>query len=57
MTIAEEGGNGKDILLKKGAYKDMDACLMCKHLLTPQLIGLTINSKKVPSCSWAPFIY
>jgi amidohydrolase len=28
-TPAEETGNGKDILLKSGAYKDMDACLMC----------------------------
>ena len=25
---AEEGGNGKDILLSKGAYDKMDICLM-----------------------------
>jgi amidohydrolase len=28
-TPGEEGGNGKDILLKHGAYKEMDICLMC----------------------------
>ncbi|XP_006455229.1 hypothetical protein AGABI2DRAFT_138470 [Agaricus bisporus var. bisporus H97] len=28
-TPAEEGGDGKAILLKEGAYKGMDACLMC----------------------------
>ncbi|EKM56702.1 uncharacterized protein PHACADRAFT_183302 [Phanerochaete carnosa HHB-10118-sp] len=28
-TPAEEGGGGKIILLDKGAYEDMDACLMC----------------------------
>jgi amidohydrolase len=28
-TPAEEDGNGKEILLKNGAYEDMDACLMC----------------------------
>ncbi|KAG6841058.1 hypothetical protein C0991_002269 [Blastosporella zonata] len=28
-TPAEEGGNGKIVLLEKGAYKDMSACLMC----------------------------
>ncbi|KAH0582564.1 hypothetical protein H2248_010500 [Termitomyces sp. 'cryptogamus'] len=27
-TPAEEGGGGKVILLKRGAYKDMDVCLM-----------------------------
>ncbi|KAG6873513.1 hypothetical protein C0995_014781 [Termitomyces sp. Mi166 len=27
-TPAEEGGGGKIILLKKGAYKDMDVCVM-----------------------------
>ncbi|KAF8347836.1 hypothetical protein F5887DRAFT_954361 [Amanita rubescens] len=28
-TPAEEGGGGKVILLERGGYKDMDACLMC----------------------------
>ena len=28
-TLAEEEGGGKAILLKKGAYKEMDFCLMC----------------------------
>lgn len=27
-TPAEEGGGGKNILIKRGAYKSMDACLM-----------------------------
>ena len=26
--VAEEGGAGKAILLEKGAYEEMDACLM-----------------------------
>jgi hypothetical protein len=29
IFAAEEGGNGKIILIKRGAYKEMDACLMC----------------------------
>jgi metal-dependent amidase/aminoacylase/carboxypeptidase family protein len=28
INLAEEGGQGKVILLKKGAYKEMHACLM-----------------------------
>ncbi|PFH51825.1 hypothetical protein AMATHDRAFT_74704 [Amanita thiersii Skay4041] len=28
-TPAEEGGGGKVILLERGGYEDMDACLMC----------------------------
>ncbi|KAG5638558.1 hypothetical protein H0H81_011904 [Sphagnurus paluster] len=31
-TPAEEGGGGKIILLKKDAYKEMDACLMQVHV-------------------------
>ena len=27
-TPAEEGGSGKAILLERGAYEEMDACLM-----------------------------
>jgi len=26
--VAEEGGGGKQILLDRGGYKDMDACIM-----------------------------
>ena len=28
LIVAEEGGAGKAILLEKGAYQEMDACLM-----------------------------
>jgi len=28
-NLGEEGGSGKVKLLEKGAYKDMDICLMC----------------------------
>jgi Xaa-Arg dipeptidase len=28
-AAAEESGHGKILLLKEGAYKEMDACLMC----------------------------
>jgi len=28
-TPAEEGGGGKIILIERGGYKDMDACVMC----------------------------
>jgi metal-dependent amidase/aminoacylase/carboxypeptidase family protein len=28
-SIGEEGGSGKVILLEKGSYEGMDACLMC----------------------------
>ena len=28
ISVAEEGGSGKVALLEKGAYKDMDVCLM-----------------------------
>jgi metal-dependent amidase/aminoacylase/carboxypeptidase family protein len=27
-SIGEEGGGGKVILLERGAYDDMDACIM-----------------------------
>lgn len=29
--VAEEGGGGKVILLERGGYKDMDACIMYVH--------------------------
>ncbi|KZT07145.1 amidohydrolase [Laetiporus sulphureus 93-53] len=34
-TPAEEGGGGKISLLKRGAYKEMDACIMCHPSGTP----------------------
>ncbi|TFK97686.1 hypothetical protein BDV98DRAFT_574031 [Pterulicium gracile] len=51
-TPAEEGGSGKVILLDKGAYKDMAACLMCHPAPGPQGSAslsscLAINGKKV----------
>lgn len=36
-TPAEEGGYGKVALLDKGAYKDMDVCLMCHPAPGPPL--------------------
>ncbi|KAH9994553.1 aminoacylase 1-like protein 2 [Russula compacta] len=35
-TPAEEGGQGKVILLDKGAYKGLDACLMCHPAPGPE---------------------
>ncbi|KAH9962121.1 hypothetical protein BC827DRAFT_1199040 [Russula dissimulans] len=35
-TPAEEGGQGKVILLEKGAYRGMDACLMCHPAPGPE---------------------
>ncbi|KAH9990559.1 hypothetical protein BJV77DRAFT_1123289 [Russula vinacea] len=29
LPVPEEGGAGKQILLERGAYKDMDVCIMC----------------------------
>ncbi|GLB39888.1 putative peptidase dimerisation domain containing protein [Lyophyllum shimeji] len=43
-TPAEEGGSGKVILLEKGAYKDMSACLMCHPAPGP------IGSVSLSSC-------
>lgn len=42
-TPAEEGGGGKIILLKRGGYKDMDACIMC-HPAAGQLHSVSIGS-------------
>ncbi|TFY81729.1 hypothetical protein EWM64_g2285 [Hericium alpestre] len=36
MCIAEEGGSGKGILLEKGAYEGIDACLMCHPAAGPK---------------------
>ena len=35
-TPAEEGGAGKAILIEKGAYEEMDICLMCHPGPGPQ---------------------
>jgi len=43
-TPAEEGGSGKVILLEKGAYQDMDICLMCHPAPGP------IGSVALSSC-------
>ncbi|KAF9485625.1 hypothetical protein BDN70DRAFT_889944 [Pholiota conissans] len=43
-TPAEEGGSGKVILLEKGAYQGMDACLMCHPAPGP------IGSVSLSSC-------
>lgn len=34
-TPAEEGGGGKEILLQRGAYRHMDACVMCHPIGNP----------------------
>ncbi|KAG5642255.1 hypothetical protein DXG03_003356 [Asterophora parasitica] len=43
-TPAEEGGSGKIILLKNGAYEEMSACLMCHPAPGP------IGSVSLSSC-------
>ncbi|KAJ7180702.1 hypothetical protein C8R46DRAFT_1070306 [Mycena filopes] len=43
-TPAEEAGGGKIILLERGAYKDMDLCVMCHPSPGP------INSANVGTC-------
>ncbi|KAF8960876.1 hypothetical protein BDZ97DRAFT_1921766 [Flammula alnicola] len=43
-TPAEEGGSGKVVLLEKGAYQGMDACLMCHPAPGP------IGSVSLSSC-------
>ncbi|KAF5384097.1 hypothetical protein D9615_003262 [Tricholomella constricta] len=43
-TPAEEGGSGKIILLEKGAYKEMSACLMCHPAPGP------VGSVSLTSC-------
>ncbi|PPR01776.1 hypothetical protein CVT26_013177 [Gymnopilus dilepis] len=39
---AEEGGGGKVILLERGAYKEMDACIMCASSCTGASQALTL---------------
>uniref|UniRef100_A0A8H7XUH5 Peptidase M20 domain-containing protein 2 n=1 Tax=Psilocybe cubensis TaxID=181762 RepID=A0A8H7XUH5_PSICU len=43
-TPAEEGGSGKVVLLEKGAYEGMDACLMCHPAPGP------VGSVSLTSC-------
>jgi hypothetical protein len=49
--LAEEGGNGKDILLSKGAYEQMDVCLMQVVLCPCSHMGLRLIRFKVSPCS------
>ncbi|KAG5350838.1 hypothetical protein C0989_009061 [Termitomyces sp. Mn162] len=49
-SIAEEVGNGKVVLLDKGAYQNMDACLMSVYPFLAVL--LLIWKPKVSSCPW-----
>ena len=38
-TAAEESGAGKQILLDRGAYKDMDVCIMYVPEFFPPLLS------------------
>ncbi|KAG0709309.1 hypothetical protein DFH29DRAFT_978853 [Suillus ampliporus] len=48
-TPAEEGGGGKIILLERGAYKGMDACLMCHPSPGPELTSYVVSSLAMQS--------
>ncbi|KAG1876439.1 amidohydrolase [Suillus subalutaceus] len=48
-TPAEEGGGGKIILLERGAYKGMDACLMCHPSPGPELSSFVVSSLAMQS--------
>ena len=37
-TPAEEGGGGKCVMLERGAYDDMEACLMWVHLAARRIV-------------------
>ncbi|KAH8116555.1 hypothetical protein DFH11DRAFT_1218867 [Phellopilus nigrolimitatus] len=43
-TPAEEGGGGKVLLIKNGAYKDMDLCIMCHPAPGPKHSVSTMKS-------------
>jgi metal-dependent amidase/aminoacylase/carboxypeptidase family protein len=47
IGLAEEGGNGKYKLLRKGAYEGMDACLM--YVPSPSCHALIINHLPRPN--------
>ena len=55
-TPAEEGGSGKAILLERGAYEGMDACLMYIFAHAQNTVMLTIRCSQVPSCSWSSVV-
>ena len=63
--LAEEGGGGKIILLKRGGYKDMDACIMYGlaslfYLLAPSSISTGVIQQLVsfiPSVSGQQRLY
>ncbi|KAI0037076.1 aminoacylase 1-like protein 2 [Vararia minispora EC-137] len=42
-TPAEEGGSGKELLLRAGAYENMDACVMC-HPAPGPIYGASLSS-------------
>lgn len=48
-TPAEEGGGGKIILLERGAYKGMNACLMCHPSPGPELSSFVVSSLAMQS--------
>ena len=50
--LAEEGGGGKIILLKRGGYKDMDACIMY-GLASYSTCWPRHQSPQVSSSSWS----
>ncbi|KZT07218.1 amidohydrolase [Laetiporus sulphureus 93-53] len=65
-TPAEEGGGGKISLLKRGAYKEMDACIMCHPSATPvdhAYLGPSLASQPIDveffghgaHAAWAPW--
>ena len=58
LYIAEEGGSGKVLLLEKGAYKDMDACLMhvSWNFFDLMTSALTLVSQ-VPPCARPSLFY
>ncbi|KAH9992985.1 hypothetical protein BJV74DRAFT_795679 [Russula compacta] len=46
-TPAEENGAGKQILLERGAYKDMDVCIMC-HPVAGETLELGAHAGYAP---------
>jgi metal-dependent amidase/aminoacylase/carboxypeptidase family protein len=46
-STAEEGGEGKVVLLEKGAYREMDACLMWAGIPTRTCSNLTVHDAGV----------
>ena len=54
IDTAEEGGSGKVLLLEKGGYKGMDACLMFVSLI--HFEWPPTDAEQVPSRSGAPLL-